>query len=90
MCGVSKIDPIDAEYLIAPAKFAALISRSAGEYKRNEDTFAVFSADDIEAQARSAFLQRYASYFSVWSEPAKRGSKKVLIRKSVPQKNSFD
>lgn len=71
MCGVPKIVPIDAEYLITSAKLSALISRSAGEYKRDEDTFAVFSADDIETQARTALLQRYGSHFSVSKDEEK-------------------
>jgi hypothetical protein len=44
-------------YLISASEFAAKVCRAARQYEGDENSFGVFAADDVEAEAAATFDQ---------------------------------
>lgn len=64
MGSTAQINTVDAEQLIAAAKFTASIGRTAGQNERNENALSVFATDDIKAETGGSFLYCDGSRFS--------------------------
>ena len=55
--GPTQVDPVDGHDLVAPPDLAGEVGGASAEDKRDENSFAVLAADDVEAEAGRALLE---------------------------------
>lgn len=62
MSGISQVNAINAQNLIASFEFPTGIRRSTSENERHKNAFTIFTSNNIESQACVCFMQYYRSY----------------------------